>query len=87
MPVYRDKEEGTVVRAQQWLGSKKSWDWIQALEGLEWAPGTPDKKEFYILTPDGYDLVKDTDYVVEVKEGVFKRRREMDFIVQYERVR
>jgi len=80
---YRKKP--VVIEAEQWEGSKESWDRIMAMGNVPWKPGDMGSKTFTITTLEGDHLVGDGDYVIRGVKGEFYPCKPDIFEMTYEK--
>ena len=63
------KKKPVVVEAEQWLGTKQSWDRIMQLADIKWEPGEIGANTFFIETLEGRMKVSKNDWVIKGIKG------------------
>lgn len=66
------RKKSVVIEAEQWQGSKESWDKIMAMGLTEWKPGEMGTDTFFIKTKEGLMKASVGDYII--KEPFDKER-------------
>ena len=66
---YRKKP--VVIDAEQWTGSRESWNKIMVMGLMKWKPGEMGSKTFIIETLEGDCLVKNGDWIIKGVQGEF----------------
>ena len=84
MAKYRKKP--VVIEAVQWLGSKLSFDEIQAMGDVPWKPGPMGSESFLIETLEGDHTVSLNDFVIKGVQGEFYPCKPDIFAATYEAV-
>lgn len=79
---YRKKP--VVIDAEQWTGSKESWNKIKAMGLSKWKPGELDSKTFIIETLEGDHLAKRGDWIIKGVQGEFYPIKKHIFYQTYE---
>jgi len=69
MPRFRKKP--VEIDAEQWEGSKESFDKILAMGLTNWSPGEMGSDTFIIETLEGNHLARKGDWIIKGVEGEF----------------
>lgn len=65
------RKKPVIINAEQWLGTKESWDKIMALGLTEWKPGEMGTETFIIKTLEGEHITSKGDWVIKGVQGEF----------------
>jgi len=80
------RKKPVVIDAEQWHGSKESWDKIMAMGLTKWKSGEMGSKTFIIETLEGDHLAKDGDWIIKGVHGEFYPCKPDIFKATYEAV-
>jgi len=78
------KKKPVEIDAEQWLGSKESFDKIMMLGLKKWKPGDMGSNTFFIETLEGDMQVKLEDWVIKGIKGEFYPRKPDIFELTYD---
>ena len=69
MAKYRKKP--VIIEAEQWIGTKKSFDKIMSMGLKKWKPGEIGTDTFIIETLEGDHLARFSDWIIKGVNGEF----------------
>ncbi len=80
------RKKPIIIDAEQWLGSKETWDKIITMGVIKWKPGEMGSNTFIIETLEGNHLAKKVDWIIKgIKEEFYPCKPDI-FAKTYEKV-
>lgn len=65
------RKRPVVIDAEQWLGTKESWDRIISMGLHLWRPGEMGSETFIIQTREGDHIARKGDWIIKGIQGEF----------------
>ena len=65
------RKKPIVIDAEQFLATKKSFDAVLAMGGLDWEPGTMGTESFIVKTLEGQRIASRGDWIIKGVNGEF----------------